>query len=314
MGFFNCGHPRSPENSRPSGRHSRCRTCDNAARRERSKNRVRIRTSKPAGQCSTCESNIYRRNKSGRCAPCILRDPAEQKKRQEALRARFNHDPALKKSYTDRLRLATSTPEHAERSRRLMTENKVWEYSGPVVAGSERALKIGRSGSATKMAWCPPHLHAAYRELMQVSGIRADEARTMILEQNELEMARWRSKQGIVITGADLPALQSLAGHISPARRVLERAAQVFSVTVDEIKGSSRQQMYVRPRCAIAHVLHGHGWSTPRISTFLGKGDHTTCRNWLMRAEQMMSDEAFDCAIEELEDAYGLQLPEALAA
>lgn len=310
MEAFNCGHPRTAENTRNCGRYQICRECDRATSRER----YRKYGNRKDANCSTCNKAIEKANKTGRCITCITGDAAEQAKRQEALRRRFRHDPELSKRAGDRIRAVASTPEHAERSRARMIDNRVWEKAGPVVAGSPRALKIGASVSATRMAWCPPHLRGAYRELMKLGDMRTDEARALILDQNEIEMRRWRSQQGIVVVGNELPALDSSTAHFAPARRVLERAAQVFSVSVDDIKGTCRQRMFIRPRCAIAHVLHGHGWSSPRIATFLGKGDHTTCLNWLKRAEQMMADEAFDSAIDELEDAWAFQLPEALAA
>lgn len=315
MAPFNCRHDRTPENSRGTGRYKRCRQCDNAKRRERNLNKPpRYRPDPKKANCAKCETPISTKNKTGMCRPCIANDPEQQAKRKIAQRRRYDLDPTLGEAAAARLRAVTSTPEHAERGRAMMLANRVWEKSPPLVAGSERAKEAGRRVSAARMAWCPPHLRATYHALMRKDGIRAEEARRLILDQNAVDLARWRAKHGIIVTGKELPPLASVSQHIAPARRVLERAAQVFSVTVEEIKSADRAQKFLRPRAAVAHVLHGHGWTSPRIARFLGKEDHTTALNWLKRAEQLLTNEEFDCAVEELEEAWSFQLPEAMAA
>jgi hypothetical protein len=283
----------------PSSKTGMCKFCGEKARSKTS-------------ECTSCKKAIAP-NKSGFCANCIAINPEHQAKRAAGYRRRLAHDPELVKQLGDRLRAVTSTPEHAERSRALITANRIWEKSINS-AGSERAARTGKGVSATRLAWCPPHLRPAYRGLMRKGGIRAEEARRLILDQNAVDLARWRAKHGIIVTGKELPPLASVSQHIAPARRVLERAAQVFSVTVEEIKSADRAQKFLRPRAAVAHVLHGHGWTSPRIARFLGKEDHTTALNWLKRAEQLLTNEEFDCAVEELEDAWSFQLPEAMAA
>lgn len=264
-------------------------------------------------QCKTCGGYVSNKSKSGDCRSCsnarMNADPEIMARRKAGMLRKAKTDPVYRQEMRDRLAKAREHRKPRTREHMLMIG-----AMGRAAKTEESHARAGRNSSATKLAWCPAHLREDYRALTGTKGYSTAEARQIIEEQHELEMARWRARTGLVVTGGSLPPIESVSQHIAPARRVLGRAAQVFSVSVDDIKGSSRQQMFVRPRCAIAHVLYAHGWSSPRIAAFLGKGDHTTCLNWLKRAEEMLADEAFDCAVEELEDAWAFQLPEALAA
>lgn len=70
---------------------------------------------------------------------------------------------------------------------------------------------------------------------------------------------------------------------------LLKRAARVFGLHADEIKGTSRARYICVARWALMTVLHEQGWSSPRIGRFLGNRDHTTVLNGLARARELMA-------------------------
>ncbi len=59
--------------------------------------------------------------------------------------------------------------------------------------------------------------------------------------------------------------------------------ARYYGVTWEEITGRSRKRHFTKPRCAIAVMLRGKGWSYPRIGALLHR-DHTTVMHSISRA------------------------------
>lgn len=76
--------------------------------------------------------------------------------------------------------------------------------------------------------------------------------------------------------------------QISPARRVIYRAAGLCGVTPDLILSSSRKRHLVRIRWAVMLALRRHGGlvcTTDSIAAAVGRNDHTTVVHGLREAE-----------------------------
>lgn len=166
--------------------------------------------------CKDCGTGLGARNRSGFCRRCVgkanLSNPESARKIAEAhrrrmaspevraalsrkMRARLAADPELREGYVARMIAANSSPACDAARRRRWAAERPWEKGNAAQpAGSESRARAGRQISATRLAWCPPHLRQLYRELTQIKRLKASEARQVIEEQAEAEMARFRRK------------------------------------------------------------------------------------------------------------------------
>lgn len=145
--------------------------------------------------CRECTAELGYRNTSGYCRRHIARrnadDPTWRERQRAGIRRKFQSDP----EYLDRVRISVRKAE-ASRDRAAMRErwlrDRVWEKSNAAhPPGSPSRQQAARSISATKLADIPPHLREMYRDITY-SGVRAAEARAMVLDHHETEMRRWR--------------------------------------------------------------------------------------------------------------------------
>lgn len=143
--------------------------------------------------CRSCPATIYRKNKSGLCRQCMMTDPEMQAKRLGNMRRAYAARPELLEAAAARVRALTQTPEHAERSRRMMKDGKLWErgieHLGP--AGSPVRMKAGRGVSAARLGHIPRERRDDYRHLVYTKRLNAEEASALILDQHELETERF---------------------------------------------------------------------------------------------------------------------------
>lgn len=145
--------------------------------------------------CRECETELGPRNTSGLCRRHIsgmnAANPEWREKQRAGIRRKFQSDP----DYLERVR-ANARRAESMRDRQVMRERwfreRVWEKSNPAhPPGSPSRLQAARTISATKLADIPAHLREMYREITR-SGVRAAEARAMVMEHHETEMRRWR--------------------------------------------------------------------------------------------------------------------------
>lgn len=78
---------------------------------------------------------------------------------------------------------------------------------------------------------------------------------------------------------------------LSMLDRVVEAAAHMFSVTVEEMKASGRSSAVLEARFAAALVLRDMGYSTPKIGQVMAR-DHTTIIHAIGRGKRLKATSA----------------------
>jgi len=145
--------------------------------------------------CRACSTELGPRNTSGLCRQHVaLRnatDPTWREKQRAGIRRKLQADPEYLETCRENARRAS-----ASRDRDVMRErwfrDRVWEKSNAAhPSGSASRVQAGKTISATRLADIPPHLREMYRGLTR-GGVKAAEARAMVMEHHETEMRRWR--------------------------------------------------------------------------------------------------------------------------
>lgn len=112
------------------------------------------------------------------------------------MKRRLKSDPEFLEAVRARAAKAARSPAtnraRSERAKRL----RLWEKGLPAANAPEVRARAAKATSATKLAWCPPHLRDQYRELLCKKRIKAAEAREMILAQDRAEVERLRNRMG----------------------------------------------------------------------------------------------------------------------
>lgn len=129
--------------------------------------------------CSRCPAAIGPRNKTGLCRRCGVRRSLE--------------DPLKLQRVRETLRCNSATPQATAARRAAAIRDRVWEKGiAACPAGCPARIRAGRRQSDTKLAAIPRELRADYRRLMFTSKLPATEARRVILDQHEHDMAAFR--------------------------------------------------------------------------------------------------------------------------
>jgi hypothetical protein len=246
---------------------------------------------KPEPRRCPCGAEIGRRNRTGLCLTHMLgqrnADPIKRDAMKKGIRRRLSSDPMALERARERARKLHTLPQSIEACRRRW--NPDWHRKGveAMLARPDLREAANRKMSATKLAWCPPHLRDEYRHLTQRKGFLHAEARQMIEDQNEIEMARWRRSIGIVdeneIHGAVVVSIRARA--LTPFERAMAAAGSIFDVTEAQILSPERSRHISIARYALAVVLQNAGYSTPKIAAALNRSDHTSAIHWLKRAD-----------------------------
>lgn len=148
-------------------------------------------------KCDECAEPISNVNKTGRCRACALkhmnRDPAFQANRIAAL----NSCEALKVGSATRreaARKATvtrmSNPAYVEWLRHQMATVVAPLGHTPEAEAKRNHKEIGRKRTETLLGWCPPECRDDYRHLVMNKGIKAADAKQIILDQIRTERER----------------------------------------------------------------------------------------------------------------------------
>ncbi len=218
--------------------------------------------------CRNCPAEIYRRNRTGLCRKCVTNDPDVNARRKAGLKRTYDLHPEMREAATERLRAATRTPEHAERARKMMTENRLWEKGmiaiGP--AGSPSRRKCAATLSNTRLKHIPPELRKDYRRLVTHKGFTAAEATVIITADHEFQMAKWRRNILPVAEPQPLPVTE-----ISVITVVLE----AMNLDRAELLSPSRLPILVDARALCSVMLREKGLSYPAIGAMLGR-DHSS--------------------------------------
>lgn len=240
--------------------------------------------------CRTCAAALYRRNKSGLCKTCIATDPGAILRRAEGQRRAYALRPELVVACSERLRKATRTPEHAERARRMMTENRLWERgiaaAGP--PGSPSRRKTAASLSNTRLAHIPPELRDEYRHLVSIKKFSAAEATAIVTEQHAKDMDRWR-KQLAEAAAPQEPACQviTLHRHMPLAERAIAIVCHETGLTREDILGPRRPRRISQARWIIYNVLRCAGRSMPTIARIMKRSDHNGISHGLRETQSL---------------------------
>lgn len=152
------------------------------------------------------------RRKTNLCKPCFARQMALSPEKREACRVAMlekHADPAFRALHTERTTAGTRRslldPEkmkaRQENGRRCGLLGLGVQKLG---AGHPSRVAAGRKLSETRLAWCPPEYRDQYRELTTSKLVSAPDARRMILDLIEREIAAYRS-------GASMPQAQFIA-------------------------------------------------------------------------------------------------------
>jgi len=244
--------------------------------------------------CTECGKKLHPHNKTGLCryhhGQIRNRDPEYRATIVASRKRKLAQDPeamARQRAIFEQNRNAPGAREKRlanlvdSRPRALAAARAV------NVAGSEGRVNAGRRRTATVLAWCPPQLRDDYRALNRMTGVSAADARRMIEEQNEMELARWRRSIGVAVEPERLANTEPVvSAKPRPQDEAFALAARVFDVTEDEILGPSRARRIMLARYALAVGFSRAGYSTTGIADALNRTDHTTAINLLSRAQE----------------------------
>ncbi len=303
---FNCGHPKSEENSRPSGRGVRCRQCAISYSRDswalgRNKHKPKAKDA----SCSGCGCAITA-NQSGMCRQCnftkMSADPEVRRRRAQNTKNTIRRDPSkLEKA---RARLAK-----ARTLRRAVDPDRMREIgakgNASRTAEHRKASQVKRL--ATVLSWCPPHLRDDYLLFTVRHRFKAAEARKMIEDQHEMEMARWRRSVGQEVKAPTI-AVNDLSAITCPVERAIACASSYFGIDRHDILSKSRLKPIVQSRAAVALVLRRSNMSYPKIAGSLTKADHTSAMHWVSIAEKREAeDDWYARGISEISSAWAMK-------
>lgn len=275
-----------------------CLTCGIALSRQNKKGYCRphvsaaIAAARPKVEPRRCHcgSVLHASNQSGLCLKHMLEqrnaDPERIAIKVAALKRRFAVDPELRDAARERAKKLHLLPQSKEAKRRRYTPEFQRAGVEAMKALPDVRARANAKMSATKLAWCPPHLRDEYRHLTQRKAFSAAEARAMIEEQNELEMARWRRSIGVMEEVGQSIAAAAPKPTRRPQDEAFDLATHLFGVTEDEILSPSRERRFMLPRYALGLCLRRAGFTTTGIAEALNRGDHTTAINLLARAEE----------------------------
>lgn len=225
--------------------------------------------------CAVCSAPLSPRNASGYCTRCQNRQPGKRAKIAAAVRRSYQLNPELRVIRRASAVKNARDPEINARRSAAARRDRLWE-KGVAARTPETYAKIAATQRAASLAWCPPHLREDYRRMMRCQRFKAAEARSLILEQHEAEMRRWRRGVG----AEPEPPMPKLGG------RFIDRASEVAArwAEVATLWNSSKGHTLARARWAVFLALRRGGWTPNRIGAETGM-DRKSVEYGLKRAE-----------------------------
>jgi hypothetical protein len=250
--------------------------------------------------CKTCNATLGRGNKTGRCKRCVgawvASQPGWREKQRDGARRSLMENPERLADLRKRAKALGRDKSVSTKRSAHFIERRIWEMgSAAQGAGSAARIKAGKTLSETRMAWCPRELRADYFNLVRSKGMKAAEAKALILDQHKVDVSRFRRSLGDV----DEPANDWTPPDVDPAlpleQRALAYAAKWAGVAVAQVTGPLRANNLVRARWIVMLTLRRQGWSLKSIAALLGLSDHTTVKYGLKCAAPLI-DEGGDFA------------------
>ena len=142
--------------------------------------------------CRTCQSSIYRGNKSGYCRPCWNRSPEKLSKQSETMKAKWK-DPKLRAQMTESgIRNLMNTGAQAKAAAAAKAK-QTWRIATQYITAEHRE-RGRRTQIETKIGHIPAEVRDLYYDLTRRKKISAAEATALVLEHHETEMQRFRRK------------------------------------------------------------------------------------------------------------------------
>lgn len=233
--------------------------------------------------CADCGTSLGQRNTSGYCGRHVgaanMRRPGARAYQVHRLRLRYAGDPELCAANADRLATAREMRDPEDLRARWLAGRPWVKGNAAQPKGSAARRRMAASLSNTRLAWCPPHMRDRYRALTK-KGVRAAEARELILQEHEIEMRRWRRSVGI-----EQPV------DLTPSRGLLfiDRASTVAAewAGVANLWTGSKSVRLSRARWAVWLVLLRRSWSVNRIASETGM-DRKSVKYGLAKAEGLV--------------------------
>lgn len=148
------------------------------------------------GRTCSCGKDITDDNVTGFCGPCNLRSPITEARRQAALRAKWENDPAWRAEVRARMKkVGTEAGRDPVLTARRREHGKI-QYATylntPEVRAKVKATRpmVGKKIRDKKLAWCPPAYRDEYLFLLKNKKVRKAEAKEMILATIDLDKER----------------------------------------------------------------------------------------------------------------------------
>lgn len=162
------------------------------------------------GACKSCRATLGARNQSGYCRKCFSRSvPVSDETRAKisaGIKRKLMEDPEFAEQRKEHARQASRSPAAVEARTERWKRERLWEKGTAARCKPEVAKRAGRTLSARRLAWCPPHLRQAYLDLINVKRIKAAEARRMIEDQVAAEIAAVRRRMNFQEPEPETPA------------------------------------------------------------------------------------------------------------
>lgn len=240
--------------------------------------------------CKTCNRPLLRRNKSGYCAAHVhaarAADPAWRAKLSASIQYKMAHDPEFREKKRAQGRALSAVPDIVAR-RTAHFDQRIRNIGHQAALAPEVRARAGRSLTDSRLAWCPAHLRAEYLTLVRTHLCTAAEARKMIEDQNELEMARWRRSMGVADDNGEIAALVVAlrTRNFTPTERAIQAAAAMFDVSEKDILSANRARHISIARYALAATFKRAGMTLMQVAAALGRNDHSTALHLIRRAE-----------------------------
>lgn len=149
--------------------------------------------------CVTCGKALSRRNRSGYCTSHVsaanAAKPEWREKQRAGVRRALHLNPERLAAHRRHLAEYGRNPEVIERKRQRAKDIGLSKLGQAHLSRHPELLAMrGKKQSDSKLAWCPREARDQYKRLVRSKKIPAAEARVMILEQHERDMAAFRRK------------------------------------------------------------------------------------------------------------------------
>lgn len=148
--------------------------------------------------CSDCGAKVWAGNTNGRCRSCCAkRNNADPAIRAKLIRAAQHYAKGNRETLRERARRAAATkranPELMAALAENMRRNIQPKSCTPEAIARRDMVERGRAISRAKLPWCPEEYKQEYHWLCDAKGLRAADAKRIILDKIEAEQRKARA-------------------------------------------------------------------------------------------------------------------------